>query len=158
MHTCTHTHKELWYLQAYQNQIARILVNGVRSDVCCNQRFDEIIESFIVTCNAYREACVFSSAKTNTKASTSIPALSWPVCPHVTPVCLTLCPVNDTLDDIFDASGDEEESEDIVTQVLDEIGIEISGKVRNWKQSSIFFPANIEVKTSKFYHTFYTCN
>lgn len=40
-------------------------------------------------------------------------------------------PVNDTLDDIFDESGDEEESQDIVNQVLDEIGIEISGKVRN---------------------------
>ena len=38
--------------------------------------------------------------------------------------------VNDTLDDIFDASGDEEEQDAIVNQVLDEIGIEISGKVR----------------------------
>uniref|UniRef100_A0A8C5BCM5 Charged multivesicular body protein 2Ba n=1 Tax=Gadus morhua TaxID=8049 RepID=A0A8C5BCM5_GADMO len=38
--------------------------------------------------------------------------------------------INDTLDEIFDASGDEEESQDIVNQVLDEIGIEISGKVR----------------------------
>lgn len=37
--------------------------------------------------------------------------------------------VNDTLDDIFDASDEEEESQDIVNQVLDEIGIEISGKV-----------------------------
>lgn len=37
--------------------------------------------------------------------------------------------VNDTLDDIFDGSDDEEESQDIVNQVLDEIGIEISGKV-----------------------------
>lgn len=41
--------------------------------------------------------------------------------------------VNDTLDEIFDESGDEEESQDIVNQVLDEIGIEISGKVRNEK-------------------------
>ena len=38
-------------------------------------------------------------------------------------------PVNDTLDEIFDESGDEEESQDIVNQVLDEIGIEITGKV-----------------------------
>lgn len=38
--------------------------------------------------------------------------------------------VNDTLDDLFEDSGDEEESQDIVNQVLDEIGIEISGKVR----------------------------
>lgn len=39
--------------------------------------------------------------------------------------------VNDTLDEIFSESGDEEESQDIVNQVLDEIGIEISGKVRD---------------------------
>lgn len=38
--------------------------------------------------------------------------------------------VSDTLDDIMDESGDEEETEGIVNQVLDEIGIEISGKVR----------------------------
>lgn len=37
--------------------------------------------------------------------------------------------VNDTLDDIFNDSDEEEESQDIVNQVLDEIGIEISGKV-----------------------------
>lgn len=38
--------------------------------------------------------------------------------------------MNDTLDEIFEDSGDEEESQDIVNQVLDEIGIEITGKVR----------------------------
>lgn len=37
--------------------------------------------------------------------------------------------INDTLDDIMDESGDEEEQEAIVTQVLDEIGIDISGKM-----------------------------
>uniref|UniRef100_A0A2K6GS71 Charged multivesicular body protein 2B n=1 Tax=Propithecus coquereli TaxID=379532 RepID=A0A2K6GS71_PROCO len=37
--------------------------------------------------------------------------------------------LNDTLDDIFEGSDDEEESQDIVNQVLDEIGIEISGKM-----------------------------
>lgn len=37
--------------------------------------------------------------------------------------------VNDTLDDILNASGDEEESDAIVNQVLDEIGIEIGSKV-----------------------------
>ena len=37
--------------------------------------------------------------------------------------------MNDALDDILAESGDEEE-EGIVNQVLDEIGIEISGKVR----------------------------
>lgn len=38
--------------------------------------------------------------------------------------------VNETLDDILGESDDEEESDQIVNQVLDEIGIEISGKVR----------------------------
>jgi len=37
--------------------------------------------------------------------------------------------MNDTLDDILNESGDEEESDAIVSQVLDEIGIEISGKM-----------------------------
>lgn len=40
--------------------------------------------------------------------------------------CLT---VNDTLDDILADSGDEEEEDAVVSKVLDEIGIEISGKV-----------------------------
>ena len=47
--------------------------------------------------------------------------------------------VNDTLDDILDESGDEEEQDAIVTQVLDEIGIEISGKVSFFMKSSIRF-------------------
>jgi charged multivesicular body protein 2B len=33
------------------------------------------------------------------------------------------------MDDILNESGDEEESDQIVNQVLDEIGIEIAGKV-----------------------------
>ena len=37
--------------------------------------------------------------------------------------------VNDTLDEMLDESGDEEEQDAIVTQVLDEIGIDISGRV-----------------------------
>lgn len=37
--------------------------------------------------------------------------------------------VNESLDDILAESGDEEESDNIITQVLDEIGIEISGKM-----------------------------
>lgn len=44
-------------------------------------------------------------------------------------LCFWCFVVNDTLDDILAESGDEEESDKIVTQVLDEIGIEISGKV-----------------------------
>lgn len=58
----------------------------------------------------------------------------WLFCPYLLPSCLTICSVNDTLDEIFEESGDEEESQDIVNQVLDEIGIEISGKVRNSKR------------------------
>uniref|UniRef100_A0A2P2I2R4 Charged multivesicular body protein 2b-like n=1 Tax=Hirondellea gigas TaxID=1518452 RepID=A0A2P2I2R4_9CRUS len=38
--------------------------------------------------------------------------------------------VNDTLDDILNESGDEEEGDAIVNQVLEEIGIEIGGAVR----------------------------
>lgn len=37
--------------------------------------------------------------------------------------------VNETLDDMLEDSGDEEETNAIVGKVLDEIGIEISGKV-----------------------------
>lgn len=37
--------------------------------------------------------------------------------------------ISDTLDDILTESGDEEEQDAIVNQVLDEIGIEISGKI-----------------------------
>jgi len=37
--------------------------------------------------------------------------------------------MNDALDDILNDSGDEEEQDAIVNQVLDEIGIEISGKM-----------------------------
>jgi hypothetical protein len=37
--------------------------------------------------------------------------------------------VNDALDDIMADSDDEEEEDAIVNKVLDEIGIEISGKV-----------------------------
>lgn len=37
--------------------------------------------------------------------------------------------INDTLDDIMCESGDEEETEGVVNQILDEIGIEISGKM-----------------------------
>lgn len=37
--------------------------------------------------------------------------------------------INDTLDDIMTESGDEEEGDKVVQQVLDEIGIEVSGKM-----------------------------
>uniref|UniRef100_A0A0A9XQ08 Charged multivesicular body protein 2b-B n=1 Tax=Lygus hesperus TaxID=30085 RepID=A0A0A9XQ08_LYGHE len=38
--------------------------------------------------------------------------------------------INDTLDDIFADSDEEQETDAVVNQVLDEIGIEISGKMR----------------------------
>ena len=37
--------------------------------------------------------------------------------------------MNDAFDDILADSGDEEEEDAIVNQVLDEIGIEITGKI-----------------------------
>ncbi|XP_022646339.1 charged multivesicular body protein 2b-A-like isoform X2 [Varroa destructor] len=37
--------------------------------------------------------------------------------------------INDNLDDILNESGDEEESQNILDKVLDEIGIEIKGKL-----------------------------
>ena len=40
--------------------------------------------------------------------------------------------MNDALDDILADSDDEEEEAAIVNKVLDEIGIEISGKVRQF--------------------------
>ncbi|KAL1459325.1 hypothetical protein WDU94_011319 [Cyamophila willieti] len=39
--------------------------------------------------------------------------------------------INDALDDMLEGSDDEEESTKIIDQVLDEIGIEISGKMAN---------------------------
>ncbi|GAA6095167.1 charged multivesicular body protein 2b [Tachysurus ichikawai] len=49
--------------------------------------------------------------------------------------------INDTLDDLFEDSGDEEESQDIVNQVLDEIGIEITGKMAHAPATSRNKPA-----------------
>lgn len=39
--------------------------------------------------------------------------------------------INDTLDGVLDGSDDEQASDDIVNKVLDEIGIEVSGKMLN---------------------------
>jgi len=39
--------------------------------------------------------------------------------------------IDDTLSSVLDESGDEEEQDEIVTKVLDEIGIEITGKLAN---------------------------
>lgn len=46
---------------------------------------------------------------------------------HYFPLCFFV--VNDSLDDMLADSGDEEETNAIVDKVLDEIGIEVSGKV-----------------------------
>jgi charged multivesicular body protein 2B len=40
--------------------------------------------------------------------------------------------MSDALDDILNESGDEEEGDSIVQQVLDEIGIDISSKVLSY--------------------------
>ncbi|XP_009958852.1 PREDICTED: charged multivesicular body protein 2b [Leptosomus discolor] len=56
--------------------------------------------------------------------------------------------INDTLDDIFDASDEEEESQDIVNQVLDEIGIEISGKMAKAPSAARGLPSASTSKTS----------
>ena len=41
--------------------------------------------------------------------------------------------MNDAFDDILADSDEEEEQDKVVNQVLDEIGIEISGKVRSYR-------------------------
>ena len=53
--------------------------------------------------------------------------------------------INDALDDILNESGDEEESEGIVQQVLDEIGIDISAKVMQAPSA----PGKIAISASK---------
>lgn len=70
-------------------------------------------------------------------------------------VLMFLLIVNDTLDDILGESGDEEESDAVVSQVLDEIGIEITGKVKLsptitkhyiWKDFAVIcFPVHVHV-------------
>lgn len=37
--------------------------------------------------------------------------------------------ISDTLDDVLNESGDEEEQDSIISQVLDEIGVEMTGKI-----------------------------
>ncbi len=49
--------------------------------------------------------------------------------------------INDTLDGVLEGSDDEAASDAIVNKVLDEIGIEISGKVR---KNSLSIEVNIE--------------
>lgn len=44
--------------------------------------------------------------------------------------CLCVDTVEDTLDSILGGSDDEAEEDAVISQVLDEIGIEVTGKVR----------------------------
>lgn len=48
--------------------------------------------------------------------------------------------MDETLGSVLDESGDEEEGEAIMNQVLDEIGIEIAGKVRTMPHFFHFSP------------------
>ncbi|XP_038078701.1 charged multivesicular body protein 2b-like [Patiria miniata] len=52
--------------------------------------------------------------------------------------------MDDTLDAMFEESGDEEEQDAIVSQVLDEIGIEVSGKLTDAPTASHSLPAGQE--------------
>ena len=53
-------------------------------------------------------------------------------------ILVVLCiAVNDAMDDIMADSGDEEKSSAIVSQVLDEIGIEVSDKVRMTRHAKL---------------------
>ena len=54
--------------------------------------------------------------------------------------------VNESLDSILDESGDEEEQEAVVNQVLDEIGIEISGRVSTRSTGNVFVINNYSPK------------
>lgn len=53
--------------------------------------------------------------------------------------------INDTMDDILADSGDEEESDRIISQVLDEIGIETSGKMRSAPTPALSNPVSTDV-------------
>ena len=65
--------------------------------------------------------------------------------------------VNETLDSILDESGDEEEQEAVVNQVLDEIGIEISGKVKRGSQRKETGSKNYFVKGAQLFLGHVTC-
>jgi hypothetical protein len=59
------------------------------------------------------------------------------------------------LDDILNESGDEEEGDAIVNQVLDEIGIEISGKVSDTQKC--VFPLSAELEKGQDGHITAIC-
>ena len=45
-------------------------------------------------------------------------------------ICVCVYSVEDTLDSVLGGSDDEAEEDAVISQVLDEIGIEVTGKVR----------------------------
>ena len=47
---------------------------------------------------------------------------------------LSYCAVEDTLDSILGGSDDEAEEDAVISQVLDEIGIEVTGKVSQYSK------------------------
>ena len=47
---------------------------------------------------------------------------------------LLYCVVEDTLDSILGGSDDEAEEDAVISQVLDEIGIEVTGKVSQYSK------------------------
>ncbi len=50
---------------------------------------------------------------------------------------MCVCVVSDTLDSIFD--GDEDEEDDVIGQVLDEIGLEYTSKVKGvWSLEEVW--------------------
>ena len=49
-------------------------------------------------------------------------------------VFLLYCVVEDTLDSILGGSDDEAEEDAVISQVLDEIGIEVTGKVSQYSK------------------------
>lgn len=53
--------------------------------------------------------------------------------------------INDTMDDILADSDDEEEGDRIISQVLDEIGIETSGKMRAAPSPGMSTPSSTDV-------------
>lgn len=60
--------------------------------------------------------------------------------------------MDDTLSSVLDESGDEEEQDAVVNQVLDEIGIEISGKVRACFIIYVAKLIHLDVKNYEIFH------
>ena len=53
---------------------------------------------------------------------------------------MCVCAVDDTLESVLGGSDDEAEEDAVISQVLDEIGIEVSGKVQSYPYSNGVVP------------------